>query len=165
MIAYADKFKLISGEVEDKMVSTERSDLLKTDGPRIGERQSSQERESIILASRESLLRDASGEAEAVRQGDTVIQRFRGLVDVWRRECAVLSSTTQKAIHPAYQQIIGMGRDALPLILRELEETPDHWFWALKAISGEDPVPPEGVGKTPEMTESWLHWGRERGYL
>ena len=58
-----------------------------------------------------------------------------------------------------------MGPDVVPLLIRDLAEQPTHWFWALKAISGEDPVPPESVGKTPEMTESWLHWGHERGYL
>ena len=39
--------------------------------------------------------------------------RFRELAHRWREECAVLSSTTAKAMHPAYQQIIGLGPDAL----------------------------------------------------
>lgn len=44
-------------------------------------------------------------------------------------------------MHPAYQQIIGMGEKALPLILRDLRDRPTgHWFWALNAITGEEPT-------------------------
>jgi hypothetical protein len=64
-------------------------------------------------------------------------------------------------MHPAYQQIIGMGVDALPLILRELEREPDHWFWALEAITGENPVPPTDRGRLNEMARAWLRWASE----
>ncbi|PWU20449.1 MAG: hypothetical protein C5B50_03840 [Verrucomicrobia bacterium] len=66
-------------------------------------------------------------------------------------------------LHPAYQRIIGFGPVAIPLILRELEREPAHWFWALNAISGEDPAP---EGSTfDEAAAAWLKWGRERGYI
>ena len=68
-------------------------------------------------------------------------------------------------MHPAYQQIIGMGEEALPLILEELSRRPGHWFWALKAITGEDPVPAEHAGEVPEMTRAWLEWGRQHDYI
>jgi hypothetical protein len=71
---------------------------------------------------------------------------FFDLANRWRNETALLSSVTKIAMHPAYQRIIGMGPAALPLLLRELEQQPDHWFWALTAITGEDPVPPEDAG-------------------
>ena len=91
--------------------------------------------------------------------------RFHRLATQWRDECQLLSSTTAKAMHPAYQQIIGLGPEALPLILKELSETPGHWFWALKSITGEDPVPAADVGNIRRMTEAWVNWGRENGYL
>jgi len=69
------------------------------------------------------------------------------------------------SLHPAYQQIIGMGRSAIPLLLDELQQEPDHWFWALSAITGEDPVPLHMRGNVAGMTESWLKWGREHGWL
>jgi len=90
---------------------------------------------------------------------------FRSLADCWRRETAVLSSITAKAMHPAYQQIIGMGPSAVPLILRELRRRLDHWFWALKAITGEEPVPPEDAGDMERMREAWLRFGEQRRYL
>jgi hypothetical protein len=66
--------------------------------------------------------------------------------------------------HPAYQAIIALGRPAVPLLLRELAREPDHWFGALKAITGDDPVPPRSRGKLHEMTAAWLAWGKTHGY-
>ena len=71
---------------------------------------------------------------------------------------------TEMAMHPAYQEIIGMGELAVPLILAELERDPDHWFWALKAITGADPVPEHCRGHLEEMAQAWLRWGRMQGY-
>jgi hypothetical protein len=68
------------------------------------------------------------------------------------------------AMHPAYQQIIGMGTPAVPLILAELKRGVDHWFWALRAITRENPVPPESLGDMDAMAAAWLAWGRMKGY-
>ena len=56
-----------------------------------------------------------------------------------------------------------MGREALPLILQELKERPDHWLVALNAITGEDPAPAEGTFN--DAVDAWLAWGAEKGYL
>lgn len=96
---------------------------------------------------------------------ERIDERFSALASEWRKNTAHLSSTTEKALYPAYQQIIGMGKDALPLILRDLRARPAHWFWALKAIAREDPVAPEERGNVRAMTKSWLHWGAEHGYI
>jgi hypothetical protein len=64
----------------------------------------------------------------------------------------------------AYQQIIGMGEPAIPLILDEFERRPSHWSWALTAITGDDPVPESARGRLKEMAAAWLQWGREKGY-
>ncbi|WP_016867264.1 MULTISPECIES: hypothetical protein [Fischerella] len=89
---------------------------------------------------------------------------FTALVKQWREENRGVSSTNQMSMHPAYQQIIGMGEVAIPLLLRELEKKSGQWFWALKSITREDPVPPECKGNTKEMTKAWLEWGRRKGY-
>ena len=90
---------------------------------------------------------------------------FHALADQWRRETGMLSSSSKMAAHPAYQKIIGMGVAAIPLLLRELAARPDHWFAALRAISGENPVPREYAGQVPEMCACWLDWGRRKGYI
>ena len=89
---------------------------------------------------------------------------FNHLVQQWRAETHFLSSTHQMVLHPAYQQIIGMGEAAVPLLLRELEQKSGRWFWALKSITREDPVPPEAKGRTQVMIQAWLDWGRAKGY-
>ena len=91
--------------------------------------------------------------------------RFRILAKQWREETGMWSMNWRMEIHPAYQEIIAMGESAVPLLLRELQECPDHWFGALRAITGENPVPPELAGKVKPMADSWVRWGRERGYI
>lgn len=93
------------------------------------------------------------------------IIRFLSLKKEWEDNTAHLSSVTEIAMHPAYQKIIGMGPVAIPLILEEMKKKPGHWFWALKSITGEDPVLPEKRGKIKQMTEAWREWGRKQGYI
>jgi len=90
--------------------------------------------------------------------------RFYELRQKWENETAILSSINEISMHPAYQQIIGMGSDAIPFIIKELETNPNHWFWALKAITGEDPVSPPKRGNVGEMTNAWLFWWAARKY-
>lgn len=70
----------------------------------------------------------------------------------------------KKPVRSAYQQIVDMGPTVIPLILRELEQRPNHWFAALRAITGENPIQPEQRGRTKQMVEAWLNWAREHGY-
>lgn len=99
------------------------------------------------------------------RQWSHPLIRFSTLKVEWEADTAHLSSITEIAMHPAYQQIIGMGPIGIPLILSEMKTKPGHWFWALKSITGEDPVLPEHRGQIVQMTEAWLRWGKEQGYV
>ncbi len=90
---------------------------------------------------------------------------FAKLADEWRRETCFLSSTTAIATHPAYQRIIGLGPQVVPLVLAEMQRAGGHWFWALAALTGENPVPPADQGRVPAMTDAWLKWGRENGWI
>jgi hypothetical protein len=81
----------------------------------------------------------------------------------WREETRWISSTTEIAMHPAYQAIIGMGSDALPMIMADLRENSGHWYWALRAISNEDPVPPANRGNIRLMKDAWLSWAHQKG--
>jgi hypothetical protein len=90
--------------------------------------------------------------------------KFENLVKKWKEETIFASTVFEMATNIAYQQIIGMGTSVIPFILKKLSEESDHWFWALKAITGEDPVPDTSRGNIEEMTKAWLEWGREKGY-
>ncbi|NNC33210.1 hypothetical protein HKM21_28530 [Longimicrobium terrae] len=96
---------------------------------------------------------------------DDLTAEFRRLAAEWKRDTADESSVARMAMHPAYQRIIGMGPAALPLILAELEEEYDQWFWALKSITGEDPVLPEDRGYVDRMARSWARWARQNGIV
>lgn len=89
---------------------------------------------------------------------------FLQLAEQWRQETGMHSIVSKIVIHPAYQRIIGMGQPVVPLIFRELEREPDHWFWALQAITGENPVPTAQRGNLAEMAAAWLEWGKTNGY-
>ena len=93
------------------------------------------------------------------------LARFQVLARRWKHETADLSNIAKKAMHSAYQEIIGMGQAALPLLLAELKREPDDWFWALHAITGANPVPMESRGNLQIMVEAWRQWGSVRGYL
>jgi hypothetical protein len=97
--------------------------------------------------------------------GPELDQRFRKLVAEWESKVAVLSSTTARVQHPSYQAIVALGPGVVPLLLRELEQRPNHWFAALKSLTGADPVPPSDRGRIGPMTEAWIRWGKEHGHL
>jgi len=94
-----------------------------------------------------------------------VEEQFRRLAKEWRDETAHLSSMTKLVMHPKYQSIIGLGPSVVPVLLRELRYNPDHWFWALKAVTGVNPTRPEDSGDLQKMTEAWLKWAEEKRSL
>jgi hypothetical protein len=99
-----------------------------------------------------------------VGSGDLLFQQ---LVKQWRKERGVTSSPVQMAMCPAYQQIIGMGKDAIPLILRQIEnegDDPDHWFWALRALTNANPIKDSDRGNMKRMADAWIDWGRRNYY-
>ncbi len=97
-------------------------------------------------------------------QAESVEEKFRRLAETWHKAVAHHSSSTIRTNHPAYQEIIGMGQGVVPLLLRDLEENHSHWFAALQAITGANPIAPSDAGRISQMREAWLRWGREKGY-
>jgi hypothetical protein len=91
--------------------------------------------------------------------------KFQLLAEKWDEETCFLSDSTKIAAHPAYQEVIRMGMPVVPLLLREMEKDHSHWFEALRAITGENPVPPEHRGRIPAMVQDWLAWGKGRGLI
>ena len=88
---------------------------------------------------------------------------FASLAREWRRAVQFTSSVRKKIFHPAYQRIIGLGPNAVPLLLKELRDDPNHWFWALASITGEDPA--VGTETFNEARDAWLEWGKRKGLL
>lgn len=103
----------------------------------------------------------------SIRRGPVaswVESKFIKLRDEWKAQRRHQSSTSKIVMLPAYQKIIGMGPDVVPLLLRELEGGPDVWFWALMAITEADPVPEGARGDGQAMARAWLDWAKDQGY-
>jgi hypothetical protein len=93
-------------------------------------------------------------------------ERFRGLVQSWKKEVAFESSLTEILMNHNYLKIIGLGPRALPLIFQELEREPDLWFLALESITGKDPAASEdNTGDFKRISDIWLQGGRDRGFI
>jgi hypothetical protein len=95
----------------------------------------------------------------------TARERFARHAAQWKAESVHMSNVAQMALLKSYQSIIGMGDAAVPLLLEELQREPDNWFWALEAITLENPVPAEANGRIDEMASAWVEWGRAKGYI
>lgn len=176
MIAYADESRGGSGTGSVGELEREGSDIVHSRSQREETVQRSGDEWNDVrsaadpIESPHSMEPDQSEESSFIlqtadRQNVEQVAKFRHLADTWRKKTAFLSSLTEIATQVEYQQIIGMGPAALPFILQELAQEPGHWFWALAAITGEDPVPPAARGNMQEMADSWLQWGHSHGYV
>jgi len=94
-----------------------------------------------------------------------VEHEFRRLERVWNADTGYLSSDVEIVAHPAFQQILRLGWDVVPLMLHDLSQAPGLWVWALPEITGENPVPEKERGHIGRMTEAWLRWGKAKGHL
>ena len=101
------------------------------------------------------------------RKPSTDIEKeFQELARKWKREVGHLSVSSQIAAHPAYRSIIAMGEPAIPLILKDLQAQPDHWFEALVAISDESPdIPEHHKGDLIAISKAWVEWGKMKRHI
>jgi len=101
----------------------------------------------------------------ATQVAEPIHDRFQKLRDDWKSKTRHLSNTAQISLVFSYQTIIGMGTPVVPLILAELEKRPEHWFWALEAITGENPVAQGDAGDVEASARAWVEWGKQKGLL
>ena len=86
---------------------------------------------------------------------------FNDLVRVWNDDTMMSSSMREICTHWAYQRVIGLGFEAVPLIMERIKEGDRHWGWALTSITGENPA--EECDSLQEASEAWLQWGAQKG--
>lgn len=92
--------------------------------------------------------------------------RFSSLAERWVRETSHLSSRSAKFAHPAYAEILALGRDVAPEILRWMRGGGrGHWDAALARLTGEQPALPGEPVTLSQLSAAWIEWGRERGLL
>ena len=79
------------------------------------------------------------------------VEEFAELAKEWKKATEIYSLIADKVEHPVQRKILLMGKEVVPLILAELERDVDHWFYALRMLTGEDPVPEEDAGRGMKM--------------
>jgi hypothetical protein len=99
------------------------------------------------------------------RATPSLAEEFAHLARRWREDTRFVSASHGLVEHWAYQRIIGLGPDVVPLVLEELRGSGGQWFWALRALTGVDPVRDEQRGDVSAMREAWLDWGRRAGLI
>ena len=109
----------------------------------------------------------AANEKRRRPEPDARRAEFDRLADSWERETGHLSNPYHREQHPAYRQIVALGPAAVPWLLERLAQRRDHWFMPLESITGmrPAPIPAPGQGTVGALTEGWLRWGREQGYV
>ena len=94
--------------------------------------------------------------------------QFETLRRRWKEQTLFVSSIHQIILCEPYQRIIGMGESVLPLIFAELRregDQPSMWFWALEAITHENPVPEESWKDIRAAARIWLEWAAAHGFV
>ena len=91
-------------------------------------------------------------------------RQFRALAEQYYRETMFRSCFQYD--HPAMQEIIKMGKPALPFIFREIEGGASDWYYAIRQITGEEPqsIAKEDAGVVEVLSAKYLQWGKEKGY-
>ena len=103
--------------------------------------------------------------ADEVEIAPAARQRFTELADCWEKETWFLSSSSRAVEHPAHKEIVSMGEPVVPLILERMRGQRGHWYFALRAITGANPVNAADRGKVAVMEQAWLRWGEINGYV
>ena len=101
----------------------------------------------------------------SVPPSDAIEQRFRRLEAQWKADTEFLSDAGRIVTHPAFKAIIALGVEVVPIMVRDLQERPSLWVWALPEITGVNPVAATDGGNIRKMTDAWLKWARDQGLL
>jgi hypothetical protein len=87
---------------------------------------------------------------------------FNGLVKKWKDETGGSSMLMRRYAHPSYQAILVLGGkepEVVKFILRELRDSPDMWFEALRRLTNEDPA--KDAKNFNDAAAAWIKWGQE----
>lgn len=107
----------------------------------------------------------ASQSTQRVREISAAGVAFTQALAQLKEDTKFSSSLSDIILHPSYQRIIGIGPTVIPFVLNELKQHGGHWSWALRSLTGENPVSEEDEGRTKRMAEAWLRWGEENGQI
>lgn len=118
-----------------------------------------------VLLGGDVLILNRNNVIHGVSKTVSISKIFEKCLAQWKQETRVSSSMHQIVLNKAYQRIIGLGMDALPFIFVEYQNNGGHWHNALEAITGENPVLEDSIGRAGKIRDAWINWAKEKGYL
>jgi hypothetical protein len=81
------------------------------------------------------------------------------LVDEWASATFNMSSTTQIKQHQGFARLVGLGRPAIPAIIRAYRNHAcSNLCLVLRDITGEDVVPEQDWGDSAKTRQHWIDW-------
>jgi hypothetical protein len=119
----------------------------------------SEDRQQLIIRNIEA---DVHYRSALSLQKTNINNLFRYLCAWWRHDTRFSSDLEEIVDHPAYRTVIALGNEVVPLIIEDLKKKPDHWFYALIDITGENPITPDIRGDVEKMSQAWIDWAKER---
>lgn len=104
-----------------------------------------------------------------------IAEQYRALRDELNYNTGHFSSTSRVKRDPAYQKIVDLGKDVIPIILAEFDrylqtdehnDFPGHWAMSViheltGAVLDGEPTP----GVVLEWIRAYVRWGEENGHL
>src|ERR1035437_230192 len=109
--------------------------------------------------------RDTYDWKSTIKNISLIEKQFNELAAKWKNETGLYSTTPQKVFNDSYLDIIGLGKDVVPFILKDMQHGSAHWHTALKALTKENPVPNDDLSKSKKVKEAWLIWGEHNNLI
>jgi hypothetical protein len=91
-------------------------------------------------------------------RGAPLSEQFARLADQWKLGIGAISDPQEIRALPGFAELVRLGQDIIPLVLKELDKEPTYWFEVLADITGHDPTPSEHAGDVDEMISAWKRW-------
>jgi hypothetical protein len=110
-------------------------------------------------------IREFSTVPEVHHSPVEISEKFHQLADEWSTNTGHISSIDDLISHASYREIIGLGWDVVPYLLKDLQNNKRFWFPALYAITNVRPFDPSDAGNGKRMTEAWIKWGKRKGFI
>ena len=93
------------------------------------------------------------------------LNEFNRLKNNWKIETAFISDYNKIINNPSYLSIIRLGKNIIPLILKELRDNDGLWFYALEQLTNKK-VALDTINPTyQELKQAWLDWGVKNNYI
>jgi len=90
-----------------------------------------------------------------------VEEQFKVLADEWeqhRQEIWYSSNINDYLKHPAYQEIVHLGKPAIPLIMERYKTDSLPWGFVLQEITGIPVIKDPKSFNPARVKEEWLKW-------